>query len=144
MLLPPTLDRLVGGRLTGLNDSVREALLVIAANGRLPAALAERLGIGRDALEPALRSGLIERSDGVLGFTHPLLASTVYQEARAADRAVAHRRLADVLDDPPLRARHLALAADGPDRETAATLEQAARVASDRGLALAAAELLEH
>ena len=56
-------------------------------------------------------------------------------------RRDAHRRLATAVTDPEQRARHLALAAEGPDRSIARDLDQAARDASRRGAPAAAAEL---
>src|SRR5439155_2874021 len=52
-------------------------------------------------------------------------------------------RLAADVDDPEARARHLALAAAGPDGKVAAALDQAAQRALARGAPSAAAELLE-
>jgi DNA-binding CsgD family transcriptional regulator len=47
------------------------------------------------------------------------------------------------MEDPEERARHLALAADGPDVEAAKALEDAARAAVTRGSPIAGAELCE-
>ena len=60
-----------------------------------------------------------------------------------AERRSLHGRLATLTIDPEERARHLALAADGPDAEVAAALEGAARHARARGAPDAAAELAE-
>ena len=82
--------------------------------------------------------------DGLLRFTHPLLASAIYQEAADGERRLAHRRLAPVVPDPVHRARHLALGAAGPDADLAATIEAAAKLGRERGLAIAAAELADY
>ena len=87
---------------------------------------------------------MIELADGVIRFTHPLLASVLYQAASPSDRRRAHERLAEIVDDPLARARHRALAAQEPDAEIAAELEAAADVAIARGAPIAAAELGEH
>ncbi len=76
-------------------------------------------------------------------FTHPLLGSVVYSEASAGKRRGVHARLAAATEDLEERARHLALAATGPDPEVAAALDEAARRARFRGSPEAAAELLE-
>ena len=54
-----------------------------------------------------------------------------------------HARLAEILDDPEERARHLALSTQEPDETVAAALEDAARRAAARGAPEAAAELLQ-
>ena len=54
-----------------------------------------------------------------------------------------HRALADAVADVEERARHLALAADGPDAVVASALEAAAEQAAARGATAAAAELYE-
>ena len=51
--------------------------------------------------------------------------------------------MAELLPDPEEHARHLALAADGPDADVASALERAARQAHDRGAFPTAAELSE-
>ena len=94
-------------------------------------------------MRSAEEAGVLQRSDGRLGFTHPLLGSTVYAEATPHARRSVHRRLAELVDDPEERARHLALAARGPHLHVARALEEAGRHARARGAPDAAAELLE-
>ena len=45
-----------------------------------------------------------------LRFTHPILAHGVYSAAAPGRRREMHRRLAELIAEPQLRARHLALA----------------------------------
>ena len=131
--VPETLEALVRARLAGLPDETRETLLLASAHGRIkPAQLDD------DTLEPAFADHVIELADGVIRFTHPLLASVLYQDASAQERRRAHARLAESVNDPIARARHQALASDEPDAEIAAALEQAAALAmrpggADRG-----------
>jgi hypothetical protein len=94
-------------------------------------------------MRSAEEAGVLQRADGRLGFTHPLLGSTVYAEATPDARRSVHRRLAELVDDPEERARHLALAASGPHMHVARVLEEAGRHARARGAPDAAAELLE-
>jgi DNA-binding CsgD family transcriptional regulator len=141
--VPASLEALVAERLEPLDARSRGALLLVAAHGRLPEGLVGTLGIAR-TLQPALAANLVETADGHVRFTHPLLASAVYQGAAGEERHEAHRRLASAIDDPVERGRHLALGADGPDGVLAATLESAAIVARDRGVSIAAAELADH
>ena len=131
--VPETLEALVRARLAGLPDETRETLLLASAHGRIkPAQLDD------DTLEPAFADHVIELADGVIRFTHPLLASVLYQGASAEARRRAHARLAESVNDPIARARHQALASEEPDAEIAAALEQAAALAmrpggADRG-----------
>ena len=142
--VPERLEELVSARLDGFVGSTREALVLASADARLsPAQLADA-GIERDALDPALDEHVIELAGGTVRFTHPLLASVLYQELPASERQRAHRRLAELVDDPLARARHLALSTDRPDAELAAVLESAAETASAQGAPIAAGELGEH
>ena len=107
--------------------------LLAAALGRPP---------GAD-LEPAEQAGMVELDGGVVRFTHPLFATAIYASASAEGRRRVHRRLAAAVDDAEHQARHLALAAEGPDERVAAALERAAHAVGRRGVATAAAELAE-
>src|SRR5207244_11238395 len=53
------------------------------------------------------------------------------------------RRLAEVVTDVEERARHLALATDGPEASVAEALDAAAFIAADRGASAVSAELVE-
>ncbi|MDQ3993036.1 MAG: AAA family ATPase, partial [Actinomycetota bacterium] len=142
--VPETLERLVRARLAGFGAATRQALLLAAAHGRPSPALLGAAEIGPKALGPALAARVVELSDGVVRFTHPLLASVLYQAASGEDRRQAHRRLAAVVEDPVERARHLALSSDTPDEDVAAALEEVANLPRRRGTVIAAAELAEH
>jgi DNA-binding CsgD family transcriptional regulator len=142
--VPASLERLVRGRLADLPEATREALALASALGRSSPALLRAAGVSEDALEPAFAAHVIEHRDGVTRFSHPLLASALYQGLSAEDRRRTHRLLAEIVDDPVGRARHLALASDGPDAEVAAALEDAAALANIRGAIVAAVELGEH
>jgi DNA-binding CsgD family transcriptional regulator len=142
--VPETLERLVGARLAELRGATHEGLLLIAAHGRPSLALLGAAGISPNALEPAFAAQVVELSTDAVRFTHPLLASVLYQESAEEERRETHGRLAAVVDDPVERARHLALASDGPDQEVAAMLEEAAKLPPSRGAGVAAAELAEH
>ncbi len=142
--VPPTLERLVAARLDSLDASTSRAILLIAAHGRMPIGTLHALEVPSSLLEPALDARVIESARDVVSFSHPLLASAIYQRTSGAERRAAHLRLATALDDPVDRGRHLALASDEPNNSLAASLESAALVARDRGMPLAAAELAEH
>ena len=78
-----------------------------------------------------------------LRFMHPLFPLAVASRLTPDERRELHGRLAAVVDDVEQRARHLALATEGPDEEVAAALEAAAEAAAARGGSAAAAELYE-
>ena len=140
--VPETLDELVGARIDALPEPSRKALVLLSAMGEGDTDTLRRAG-AEDALEAAVSHGIVARAMDRLRFTHPLLASSVYHEADEATRRSAHAVLAEVVRDPLERARHLALAAEGPDAEIAASLDQAASVANVRGVPRVAAELGE-
>ncbi|MEO5704048.1 MAG: LuxR C-terminal-related transcriptional regulator [Candidatus Limnocylindrales bacterium] len=143
-VVPPSLERLVDTRLGALDTPTRRALLLIAANGRLPERFLGKLGVAPGVIAGALAERLIEQDGGAVRITHPLLASALYQGADAGDRSAAHRRLATVADDVVQRARHLAFAANAPSERVASALESALEAARSRGMPIAAAELGEH
>ena len=142
--VPETLEGLVRARLDELPPATRESLLLAAAVGRPSAELFASLDVTERVLDRALAARVIERTDGTIRFTHPLLASVVYHGVSAHDRRRAHGRLAQVVADPLDRARHLAISTESPDTQIAAALEDAAALAGTRGAAIAAAELAEH
>ncbi len=135
--VPKALEELVRERVSGLPPATRAALALAAAAGAASEPLLERAGVAPEALAPAVAAGVITRERGEIRFTHPLLASAVYD-------ASVHGRLAELVEDPLARARHLALSSDAPDSDIAGALEDAARLATERGAAALAAELDEH
>jgi len=75
---------------------------------------------------------------------HPLLAAAAAGQAAAAERRGLHAALGQAVGDAVLRARHLALAADGPDAALAGQVAAAAALAAARGAVADAAELGGH
>jgi hypothetical protein len=145
--VPKSLGDILGARLARLPAETRGVLVHVAALARpTPELVAASYG-NRDrvlaSLEVALREGVVELDDARLRFAHPLLASVCYEQAPVWKRRAAHRALASAVADPEERARHLALAADGPDADAACQLESAAEGAAARGATTAAAELSE-
>jgi DNA-binding CsgD family transcriptional regulator len=140
--VPETLDELVRGRLSGLPGPTREALALASALGTTSEEFLARTGIAADALDPAAAAHVIERENGTVRFTHPLLPSILYRDLGEGRRRV-HGRIAGVAEDPILRARHLALSKNAPDADVARALDDAARLAADRGASAVAAELAE-
>jgi DNA-binding CsgD family transcriptional regulator len=137
--VPETLESLVRARLEALPEATRAMLLLACAHSRI-----EPGQLDSDTLEPAFAGGVIEVAGGVIRFTHPLLASVLYQAASPETRRRTHELLAELVDDPLARARHRAFASEGADAEVAAALEATAAVANARGAPIVAAELCEH
>ena len=143
MPIPASLQELVHARVADQPQEIRRLLSVIAAAARpTPSLLAAIDPESRRLLDAAVDLGVVSISgDGVVRFTHPLLASAAYAELAPSQRRFLHAQLADVSDDLEERARHLALASTEPDAEVAAVLEDAAARAHARGAPETAAEL---
>jgi DNA-binding CsgD family transcriptional regulator len=146
--LPPS-DRLTAvltSRFATLPEPARAALLLAAvADGPDVSAAANRSSApDAPSLVPAEELGLIKVDRTGLRFSHPLVRSAIYHSAPFAQRAAAHRQLAEALhDQPDRRAWHLAAAALQPDEHVASLLEATATQAQHRGGAAAAALALE-
>jgi DNA-binding CsgD family transcriptional regulator len=144
------LERAFVRRARGLSTETQRALLLAAAGdsddlGLVIRAMAE-LGLAAEALEAADSAGLLSIRGWRFRFRHPLVRAAVYQSAPLADRRVAHKALAEVLEgegDEDRRAWQLAAAALGPDADVAAQLERAAASARRRGGVAAEAATLE-
>jgi DNA-binding CsgD family transcriptional regulator len=143
-LVPESLRALVAGRVSALPVGVRETLTAVAALGAPSVTLLEPLSPTAVAeIELACQRRIIELDGDRIRFTHPLLAPVCYEDMPLHRRRRLHSRLADLDVDPEEGARHLAIAAAGPDEEIAAALDAAAIHAYERGAAQAAAELAE-
>jgi DNA-binding CsgD family transcriptional regulator len=143
--VPRKLTTLIARRLQKLSPEAQTVLLAASALPQPTVATLER-ALGEDVtglLDEAEEARIVEMDGTRIHFTHPLLASVVYSQARVMTRRRLHRRLGEVATDVEERARHLALSAVEPDEELAATLEAAARVSRARGAPDSAAELGE-
>jgi DNA-binding CsgD family transcriptional regulator len=144
--LSASLNELLGQRLSQFDDRTGDALAVAAAASEPTLAL---VGAVLDApadelLEPAVLDGVARVAGGRIEFAHPLLASAAYANRGEPQRRHWHARLADLSAELEQRARHRALAAEGPDAGVATLLHEAGRQARSRGAPAAAVELLEH
>jgi DNA-binding CsgD family transcriptional regulator len=145
--IPDRLQELIEDRLAGLPLRTVEALEVVSALSIptidvVAAAMGRSRGVeGR--LGPAIEHKVVEVEGPRVRFTHPLLASAVYQAMSHARRRKLHAKVSTVLNDPEERARHLALSVDGPDAAVSDSLEEAATRAASRGAPQSAAELWE-
>ena len=141
--IPENLKALLRERLARLPAGTRNALLLAALLQTATERLIEDAGASVARLDAAVSAGIVTTDDGLVCFSHPLLAAALVEETPPRRRREAHRRLAAVVAEPEERARHLALGASGPDEAVAVALEQAAGLASARGAPDAAAELAE-
>ncbi|MBJ7289979.1 helix-turn-helix transcriptional regulator [Williamsia sp.] len=144
---PGTLVELVADRIDAIAQEGREVLFVAACVAEPTVGLVARV-LDLTTTEVDRRVDDLE-SDGILAvdgsrlrFDHPLFARGVYAGADPGRRRAMHRRLADVVEQPELRARHLALAATGSDEQAVTALDVAADLARRRGAPDTAAELL--
>jgi DNA-binding CsgD family transcriptional regulator len=140
--VPEAIDELLRARLAALPRSTRRALALVAAAGTPSETLLERAGVAEAALDAATAAQVVERADGMVRFTHPLLSSVLYANL-GEERLAVHARLAELFDDPVLRALHIARGTGAADEDVARSLEDAATVATDRGAPAVAAELAE-
>lgn len=148
LALPTTLSGLVKDKIADLGPDVREVLLAMSCLAAPTVALvAQAVGVDPDScgelLSAAEKRGIVIREGARVRFAHPLLSTGVYSDASLIDRRAMHRRLAAVVGNAELRARHLALAASKSDAVTIDALDAAAELAVVRGAPAAAAEFME-
>jgi len=144
--LPPTerLAAIVAAEFDKLPAQARDALLLAAVADTADLTALGMPALTADALAPAEAAGLIRVDTSGPHFNHPLVRSAIYHTVPFAERAAAHRRIAEALRDHPDRcAWHLAAAALGPDERVASLLEETAAQAQRRGGTAAAARALE-
>jgi DNA-binding CsgD family transcriptional regulator len=141
--VPDTLSALVGERLRELPGPVADALGIVAVMPGAPVSRYLAAGMADGDLDAAVLAGVLEVDAGRLRFSHPLLASAVLGAIPPARLRDLHTVAARNAVDAEERTRHRALAADGPDGQIAAELDEAAGLAERRGAPGIAAELLE-
>jgi DNA-binding CsgD family transcriptional regulator/tetratricopeptide (TPR) repeat protein len=145
----PLSDRLsavITSRFAALPGQTQAALRLAAVADGPDLGAATTRGAGPDAraLAPAEQLGLVTVDRAGLQFSHPLVRSAIYHSTPFAQRAAAHRQLAETLhDQPDRRAWHLAAAALQPDEQVASLLEATATQSQRRGGAAAAALAME-
>ncbi|MEV6889475.1 AAA family ATPase [Kribbella sp. NPDC051137] len=152
--LPECIQRHYAKQLARIEEPTQQLLLMLAADdaGDLAAALraARTVGVGIEALDRAVETGLVRTEDTISGprviFRHPLVRAAVYRSASLGARLTAHRALAEALDpelEPDRRAWQLAASAVGPDESAADELERSGLRALQRGAPSSAALALE-
>lgn len=144
----PVPDEIVGllaARLGQLPERTREAMLAASLLSEPDTGLLGRV-VGpatERSIQAAVEADLVETRADRVRFAHPLVGSVLASSATPSTRRAMHRRLAEVVSSREERARHLALACEGPDEAVAAGLEEAAVLAERRGVPEDASELLE-
>nr|WP_238382061.1 LuxR family transcriptional regulator [Mycobacterium neumannii] len=146
--LPETLAAIVAARLQGLEQEAAPLLLAAACAAKPTVEMvSQATGVDEERVVELLERGEAAHVVAVVGtaieFSHALLSAGVYDAAQPADRRAMHRRLAELVDAPELKARHLALAATSADPATLAALDAAAVATREHGAPTAAAELVE-
>ncbi|ANJ27161.1 hypothetical protein ATC03_10925 [Agromyces aureus] len=133
--LTERLRRLFASRVEVLPPAARELLLMAALDGIDEAAFAPLIAEAERELVEAESSGLVRvSSDGrVLRFRHPLTRAAIVEMASAPQRRAAHERLAELSNDPYLRAIHRAESLIGFDDGAALDLDSSAVRALERG-----------
>jgi DNA-binding CsgD family transcriptional regulator len=138
--LPASLDELVSRRLADLPQVATAAIEQVAVLG--PAAAGDFADLA--ALDAAVASGVLVEDAGNVRFSHPLVAAGAYARIPPGRRRVLHVRAAAASGAIVDRAQHLALASTAPSEAVARTLDEAARVAAQRGAPETAAVLARH
>lgn len=145
------LERLFTHRLDKLCGEAARVLLLVALGG---GAAAWNLGRWLEGVDRPQAEEIIDRIEaselarldtgGRLFFRHPLVRSAVVSRATAEQQRAAHLVLADALPmDDPRRPAHEAAAAQGPDEDLAARLQETGQRIARRGGDAEAATLLD-
>ncbi|WP_406284177.1 ATP-binding protein [Embleya sp. NBC_00896] len=93
------------------------------------------LGVGPDALDPAMAAGLIRANGEVVDFRHPLVRAAIHDGLPLAQRLATHDAFCRTLDprsQADQRAWHLGAAATAPNELVATELEDSATRARER------------
>lgn len=138
--LSQRLQAAFAARVERLPSAARTALILLALHDSqsLPELL-DALGAAGipaqlEVLEPAIAAGLVQLSDGELGFRHGLMRSAVFNLASPSSRAAGHLALAQAVGPGTDRGiLHRAQAATGLDEALAAELEMVADRTVGRG-----------
>lgn len=141
--LPDHVEDLLGMRIDDLTEPERQVLLAIALDAALRVGQLQTLA-GVDAVDSAVRSGVVVLDGERARPAHPLFAAAASRQATARERRDLHRGIAEVVVTEQRRALHLALATAGESADLAATVAEASRLAAVRGSTRMAVELAGH
>lgn len=144
--IPGNLRELVRSRLEALPAEARQAALVVTVAADPTFELLDAVmgpALAHMGMADAVAAQVLEIDHGAPRLAHPLLGEILSSDALPTTVRDMHARLAQAVDDPEKRARHLALAAEGPDEAIAGSVHAAAVRVRSRGATDAAAELAE-
>lgn len=146
--LPGTLQDAMRRRLGTLDRDVLDLLEFLAIAGPVPLhhlVAHDPLAVDGGLVGTAVDLELVTVDEhGRCRLAHPMLVSTIYERIDPQRRRMLHAGLADVVEEPEARARHLALSTTIPDAAVAELLEQAAERAHVRGSPDTAAMFARH
>nr|WP_268778112.1 AAA family ATPase [Mycolicibacterium malmesburyense] len=147
-VLPATLAELMRRRIGRLDRETQVLLLAAACEAAPTVDLLARVTDSTverttNLLAEAADKGILAVNGEAVAFAHPLLARSVYTDAKPGERRAMHRSLAEAVVLSESRARHMALAAARADPATLEALDTAAETAVARGAPAAAGEMLE-
>lgn len=142
--VPKSLRDLLRSRLDALGPNAREAALITAVTAEptlplLEATMGRERSIG--GIAGAVDAEVLAVEGARPRLAHALLGEILEAETLPTKLRELHGRLATAVPDPEQHARHLALAADGPDERVAVALDEASLRARSRGATVVAAEL---
>jgi DNA-binding CsgD family transcriptional regulator len=143
--LPLDVESAVAKQLAQLRPEGRVVLEYASATEPISLTLLERV-IGSDAelgVLEAIALGCLRADAGVLRFTHPLMASVVYQGMGEEDRRRVHGALSRSLANEDARVVHRARATVPPDQNMAEALAAAGQRTWKRGSPEIAVELFD-
>jgi DNA-binding CsgD family transcriptional regulator len=141
--VPPLARSLTERLASSLVQPAAEALVTVAAAGRLPVhdtlSVLDYLDDPAGALDAAVLAGVVAENEGRVTATHPLIGAAAVESLPPGRRVQLYRRLAAISSNPERRAHYAALAAEpGPDPAVADALDAAAEAAHCRAANAAA------
>jgi len=141
--VPHLVEDIFGPRVRELPGAERQALLAVALSAGLSLSELSKI-VEPLALEDAITTGLLFVERSRVRPAHPMLAAAARQMSSARERRDLHVQLASVVEDPTLRARHLAIATTATSPDLAKVVAEAADLAARRGAVQDAEELGAH
>lgn len=134
--LPQRLQEALDERLAPAAGTERALLALALDRTGDETVLAHAISQWERAVDLAMDAGILDRADGALRFSHPLLRARLLERSTTAERRATHAALAAAATAPAYRharAWHLADALSGPDDRVAALLAEAGWTCRQQG-----------